>query len=703
MANNGIIDINNHHKTFSIILSDSFRNFKEAKAVILSSSAVINLARPKTNTFYFKSDWVENICSNSSDLIYIDGSKYTVNSYENSKKKFLDWVYNIPNERIVSGNTFKNLFIYDNNLSLWWLTKISQKQINRTWVASLFYQMGAIEGILDDYKNEILSSKNSWRFNVFCDSTEEFNYVSNYILNYIKNIDSDLSDRCHFNNYGIPSYHSNRKSIFYLSKLCLRATTGFFFRRWQIRKAENRLPKNPDSDFNHLIFTQFTMDWLFSKGENGNIVEETYLGEIYNKLESKKSSVAYIIQFNQFNDLNKWMNIDNKPNYIILKLSNFDFLMVWIKIIKNQIAWCLTYQKLYKSLYHFNSISTLDSKDKERILLARIVLKDFLNLISRDCTYLLYHYELFNKALPENVKSLILRKEFHSRTRAIKAGLVNSKTKVIGVQHCPAYELFYHYSISPLETGLNSNDQKLKADFIQFMPIPDYIWLYGNFTKDTIMKLGGYPGMRLVVTGPTRNDNMVKRFNTLSDQDKINIKKSLKVPLDRKLLFLCTTRTRIHDTISFISNAINMSTTKPFLLIKAHKNADITLVEDALNKDNKLNDCEIVFGKIDELLIIADCVASGVSTVAFESALVNRPYLLISKGIELRNDIIFNESPVIVHSDEVNHAASTIDTMICDKKFIKTYTESRSEFLSKYMYNEDGRALERVYNFTVNL
>ena len=146
-----------------------------------------------------------------------------------------------------------------------------------------------------------------------------------------------------------------------------------------------------------------------------------------------------------------------------------------------------------------------------------------------------------------------------------------------------------------------------------------------------------------------------------------------------------------------------MSTTKPFLLIKAHKNADITLVEDALNKDNKLNDCEIVFGKIDELLIIADCVASGVSTVAFESALVNRPYLLISKGIELRNDIIFNESPVIVHSDEVNHAASTIDTMICDKKYIKTYTESRSEFLSKYMYNEDGRALERVYNFTVNL
>ena len=675
----------------------------EAKKIILSSNAVIDLARPRTNTFNFKSDWVENICLNNSDLIYIDGNKYTVNSYEKSKKKFFDWVYSIPNERIISENTFKNLFIYDNNLSLWWLTKISQKQINRTWVASLFYQMGAIEGILDDYKNEILSSKNSWRFNVFCDSTEEFNYVSNYILNYIKNIDSDLSDRCHFNNYGIPSYHSNRKSIFYLSKLCLRATTGFFFRRWQIRKAENRLPKNPDSDFNHLIFTQFTMDWLFSKGENGNIVEETYLGEIYNKLESKKSSVAYIIQFNQFNDLNKWMNIDNKPNYIILKLSNFDFLMVWIKIIKNQIAWCLTYQKLYKSLYHFNSISTLDSKDKERILLARIVLKDFLNLISRDCTYLLYHYELFNKALPENVKSLILRKEFHSRTRAIKAGLVNSKTKVIGVQHCPAYELFYHYSISPLETGLNSNDQKLKADFIQFMPIPDYIWLYGNFTKDTIMKLGGYPGMRLVVTGPTRNDNMVKRFNTLSDQDKINIKKSLKVPLDRKLLFLCTTRTRIHDTISFISNAINMSTTKPFLLIKAHKNADITLVEDALNKDNKLNDCEIVFGKIDELLIIADCVASGVSTVAFESALVNRPYLLISKGIELRNDIIFNESPVIVHSDEVNHAASTIDTIICDKKFIKTYTESRSEFLSKYMYNEDGRALERVYNFTVNL
>jgi hypothetical protein len=58
---------------------------------------------------------------------------------------------------------------------------------------------------------------------------------------------------------------------------------------------------------------------------------------------------------------------------------------------------------------------------------------------------------------------------------------------------------------------------------------------------------------------------------------------------------------------------------------------------------------------------------------------------------------------VIVHSDEVGHAASTIDTMICDKKFNKIYTESRNEFLTKYMYNEDGRALDRVYDFTANL
>tara|TARA_Y100000310_G_C20298677_1_gene630691 strand:- start:186 stop:626 length:441 start_codon:yes stop_codon:yes gene_type:complete len=146
-----------------------------------------------------------------------------------------------------------------------------------------------------------------------------------------------------------------------------------------------------------------------------------------------------------------------------------------------------------------------------------------------------------------------------------------------------------------------------------------------------------------------------------------------------------------------------MSSTKPFLLIKAHKNADITLVKDAVEKNNQLIDCEIVFGKIDDLLIIADCVASGMSTVAFESALVNKPHLLISKGIDLRNDIIFNESPVIVHSDEVGHAASTIDKIICDKSFIKTYTESRNEFLSKYMHNKDGSALDRVYDFIVNL
>ncbi len=496
---------------------------------------------------------------------------------------------------------------------------------------------------------------------------------------------------------------TSKKSIFYLNLACLRATTGFFFRRWRIRTEENRLPKSSHSDYKHLIFTQFTMDWVFTKSEKGNIAQDTYLGEIYDKLESKKSSVAYIIQFNQLNDLNKWHNIDNKPSYIILKLSYFDFLMVWIKIIKNQIAWCLTYQKLYKFFYDFHSNSRLESKDNERLLLARIVLKDFWDLISRDCTHLLYNYEIFNRALSENVKSLIVRKEFHSRTRAIKAGLSNRKTKVIGVQHCPAYEMFYHYCISPLETGLNSKDEKLKTDFIQYMPIPDYNWLYGNFTKESIMQLDGYPGMRLVVTGPTRNDNMVRRFKAISDQDRIRIKELLKIPVDRKLLLLCTTRTRIHNTISFIMNVINASSTKPFLLIKAHKNADISLVKEALIKGNGFTDYKTVFGKIDDFLLIADCVASGLSTVAFESVLVKKPHLLISIGIDLRNDVIFDEAPIIVHSDEVSHAASTIDKMICDKKFIIKYTESRSGFLSKYMYNEDGRALDRVYDSLVNL
>jgi hypothetical protein len=196
---------------------------------------------------------------------------------------------------------------------------------------------------------------------------------------------------------------------------------------------------------------------------------------------------------------------------------------------------------------------------------------------------------------------------------------------------------------------------------------------------------------------------MVQRFKALSDQDRKSIKELLKIPVDRKLLLLCTTRTRIHDTISFIINVINASSTEPFLLIKAHKNADIALVKDALIKGNGFTNYKIVCGKIDDFLLIADCVASGLSTVAFESVLVKKPHLLISIGIDLRNDVIFDEAPIIVHSDEVSHAASTIDKMICDKKFILKYTESRSEFLSKYMYNEDGRSLDRVYDSLLNL
>ena len=175
------------------------------------------------------------------------------------------------------------------------------------------------------------------------------------------------------------------------------------------------------------------------------------------------------------------------------------------------------------------------------------------------------------------------------------------------------------------------------------------------------------------------------------------------IPLNKKVLFLCTSPRDVKSTLSLVVNAIKISKSKPFLVIKLHPMA----MENKINFNDfglsKLRDFVIINGYTDKLILISDVVISQLSTVALESVLMCKPHIIISKDLGLRNSFIFSQQPLIMHTDNYKEASHIIDKLLSsDNKNDELY-ENRRIFLKKYFNNEDGCALNRVNDFLVSL
>jgi CDP-glycerol glycerophosphotransferase (TagB/SpsB family) len=196
---------------------------------------------------------------------------------------------------------------------------------------------------------------------------------------------------------------------------------------------------------------------------------------------------------------------------------------------------------------------------------------------------------------------------------------------------------------------------------------------------------------------------MIMEMSDFCEDKMISIKKSSGIPLNRKIIFLCTSPRDVRSTISLVLDAINLSKSNPFLVIKLHPRA----IENKINFIDygfrKSKDYIIISEHINQFMLISDVVVSQLSTVALESVLVGKPHIIISKDLSLKNSFIFKEKPLIMYTDNHNEAAQMLDKILLSRKSKEIMNENRGKFLKNYFDNIDGCALERVNDFLVNL
>ena len=692
----------NREKVISIVLDDIKINNKNTENRISKSDVVIDLARPYyRNIFNFSSNKVKNICNNSDRPIYIDGDSIAVKYFEKGRSEFLQWVTEKPNEKCFFKKSLKELFVYDNNFSLWWLTRASHKNFNKTRLGTYFHQNIALQNILRDKKEIIFNNRNeSFCIYLFCDTQEEYNYFAFVIKKCFFSISGNykiMKIKCKS-----PYLLTRTDYSLFMIKGIVISTIKFIMHQIIIYRKSNILNDHQPKTVNHVIATSFPRDWFPINSNNNRIMKDRYLGEIYDSLNNKGTPIAFLPVFYNVSDMEDWLRLGNLPDFVSLNLSVNKIIKILIRFIFYQIKWYFIFLSLWrKSKNKFKSkINDVDSN----LLLEHLLLLDLGETISRSCISNLFVYELFNKSLPSNVKSVILVQEFYSTSRVIKAALKDRGTKVIGVQHgLGLFDQYYAYIISPTETGIGHMKNNSINSYINFMPTPDFNLIFGSYYKKMIAGFNGYPEERLIVTGPTRNDNMVTEMRDFCKEKMILLKKTSGIPLNRKIIFLCTSPRDVRSTITLVLDAIKISKSKPFLVIKLHPTAIENTIDFTEYGFTKFKDFVITTEDINQFMFISDVVVSQLSTVALESVLVGKPHIIISKDLSLKNSFIFSEQPLIIHTDNHNEAAQILDKFLLSSNSKEIINENRGKFLKKYFDNMDGCALERVNDFLVNL
>lgn len=296
------------------------------------------------------------------------------------------------------------------------------------------------------------------------------------------------------------------------------------------------------------------------------------------------------------------------------------------------------------------------------------------------------------EAMLERVRPavLVIENEYSVFERALIVAAKRKNIPCVAIQHGVIHESHKGYIY---QAGEISPDLSVRAPFV---PTADVTAVYGQYHKDLLTQVGGYPENAVVVTGQPRYDRMID-LNSRSVRSELmerwNLDPSKKIVLwttqchgisdsENELNFQT-----VFDSISLIENVQ--------LIIKQHpgepKRYD-TMIREHLRKYSI--DVHFVAKDSDTLglLAICDLVLLLHSTVGLEAVALQKPLIVMNLGGQ--PDIVnYVQEGVACGVYRPEDLKPTIEQLLHDDSCL---ARNREEFIQKYLYRIDGKAAERV-------
>lgn len=350
--------------------------------------------------------------------------------------------------------------------------------------------------------------------------------------------------------------------------------------------------------------------------------------------------------------------IDNK-----ITLNHKNFFKIFKKTIQNE---------KFRSLFQYSEIYLWSALEE-----------NFLTLSYRPSIpwYLQVVDSFFNYFKNQKPKAVFLPYEKGPLALAIMLACERYDIRTFGVQHGLWFKVHPDYSA----ISFRSKDNLLG------MPLPSKMLLFGEFTKQLLIKEVNYPQEKLVTLGNPAFFDLNNLIHNLRKQD---LKLKYRIPTGKKVILFATGRNqqyyfkeigKDYDERVLEHLLINLPKNENFhIIIKPHPlEPNVNAYEKLIEKHNR-NDFFIIQESMYELLLLSDVSLTVHSTSLIDSITMGTPAIGVKFGDSKYYSLLENMGVAVTStlnllSEEVIHTLS-------DSKLIQKLQLRRAEFL-KFVYN----------------
>ncbi|MFC1729982.1 UDP-N-acetylglucosamine 2-epimerase [candidate division KSB1 bacterium] len=307
---------------------------------------------------------------------------------------------------------------------------------------------------------------------------------------------------------------------------------------------------------------------------------------------------------------------------------------------------------------------------------------------------------MFKSRLPEAARFIelmdrIAGKENPSRVFAIdETGLVG-RSLLVGAKRNNVKSIAMQHGVVP-EGSFEYIHLKKEMKGKTKPPLADITCVYGNQTKEFLVKRGCYPKESIKIAGQPK-------YDLLANADKFfkksEIYKELGLDPKKKTILITTQPIPYGEMASIVSAVFKAakSIPKTQVVIKLHPR-EYHADESRYKKLAKEEGIDVLITKkanLYKLLYICDVNITKHSTTALEAMIVDKPVITINLMSRL-DFFSYASSGAAIGVYEEEKVKEAIKKALYNRKAQKTMEKARKSFIKRNIYQVDGKATERI-------
>jgi len=597
------------------------------------------------------------------------------NALRQTRDRYVDFMGKWPETFRRNGKNFKELFIHNRTISLWWFTAFSMKSSETSPIIGILMRLKMVEELLagDKFDRCILLGGDT----VFARLLEELSYSKGCTCVCL----GPKPQRFSFRNTVL--WHVKSRIKCFVDIACTKLVLAMFHE--QARRLEGQDKRGL------VLFSSIYAEGLTLS--DGALTDRFYreLPDFINK-EGRGLRAAYsnYLYGRFFSSLKLFFGLMKDPKLTgrqgVVFLERY---LSWRDLVRHVFDCSIPLRYLvleaarpFRNSFRYRGMNIFPVvKDELRA--------SFVSACIPRCILTAIGYERFaRRNEPLFVFSFL---ELYNVSKAVYYGVRQSgaATKTIAYQHA---------LIAPMTINYRYNYREIEPAgsqaYVSSMPLPDYFIFQGDAARREVVEWG-FPKDRTFLTGSPRYDALSEASARLKRSGRAG-----SAFPDKKTILVATTYTKKDsDKLARIVAAACDGRKDNALIFKSHPNYDISDSLRALKGRYLLNDCSVQEKPLYELIAQADVLVTTYSTVAAEAIVLGCPVICLAEETEVDQSIFFSiDKDVAIKIRDSRELSKALDVALYDRHRLEGYKKNWERFIESNFFRIDGKAKDRIFH-----